>query len=365
MTLFFVLSGFVIHYNYGQSIFGGRARNGVAYLWARFARLYPLYLLMLTIYVALSSRTIDLWRGDTARFSELFHALPYFLLSLQSWFYIPVNATDSLVSGIGGGSPLTWSISTEWFFYFAYFLIGAVAYRLTRPVLALTAGLVWIAVWILAVVILSSYLPHIDTWATTRFGAVASMTSNWQDSFARWLLYLSPYVRIGEFILGCLIAQLYLVSRERAIGPVERLFGIAFLYAAIVSIPLLTYVMSTSVAPTNALQSLGLNFGLAASAATIVYATVRYESAVASMLSAGLCIALGDASYSIYLTHYVVVLAVSRVVPADSLTLALLEFIGSIIVVLMGSLGLYRWYEAPMRRWLRSAPLAVASASVG
>jgi peptidoglycan/LPS O-acetylase OafA/YrhL len=49
MTLFFVLSGFVIHYNYSQKIFG-KGLNGVAkFFWARFARLYPLYFLILFI----------------------------------------------------------------------------------------------------------------------------------------------------------------------------------------------------------------------------------------------------------------------------------------------------------------------------
>ena len=44
MTLFFVLSGFVIHYNYAGLVTGGRLRGIGAFLWARFARLYPLFL---------------------------------------------------------------------------------------------------------------------------------------------------------------------------------------------------------------------------------------------------------------------------------------------------------------------------------
>jgi peptidoglycan/LPS O-acetylase OafA/YrhL len=43
-------------------------------------------------------------------------ALPYFLLSVQSWVYVPIQENPA----IGGGSPLTWSITTEWFFYFLY-----------------------------------------------------------------------------------------------------------------------------------------------------------------------------------------------------------------------------------------------------
>ena len=44
MTLFFVLSGFVIHYNYNATI---PRRGGIrAFFVARFARLYPLYILL-------------------------------------------------------------------------------------------------------------------------------------------------------------------------------------------------------------------------------------------------------------------------------------------------------------------------------
>ena len=41
MTLFFVLSGFVIHYNYARLVSDGGPRGIAAFLWARFARLNP------------------------------------------------------------------------------------------------------------------------------------------------------------------------------------------------------------------------------------------------------------------------------------------------------------------------------------
>src|SRR5580704_2443077 len=49
MTLFFVLSGFVIHYNYARLVTDGGVRGIAAFLWARFARLYPLFLLMMLV----------------------------------------------------------------------------------------------------------------------------------------------------------------------------------------------------------------------------------------------------------------------------------------------------------------------------
>jgi peptidoglycan/LPS O-acetylase OafA/YrhL len=44
MTLFFVLSGFIIHYDYSEQITKYHWRGIVSFLIARFARLYPLYI---------------------------------------------------------------------------------------------------------------------------------------------------------------------------------------------------------------------------------------------------------------------------------------------------------------------------------
>src|SRR3977135_1829528 len=66
MTLFFVLSGFVIHYNYRISVTRGGARGLGAFLWARFARVYPLFILTLPFNFFFSKRIFDLAAGDGA-----------------------------------------------------------------------------------------------------------------------------------------------------------------------------------------------------------------------------------------------------------------------------------------------------------
>ena len=83
MTLFFVLSGFVIHYNYAATVTGSHAVRGTAsFFWARFARLYPLLLLMLALYVLVSNRHLEFWTGRPERFIDVLRALPFFLLSI-------------------------------------------------------------------------------------------------------------------------------------------------------------------------------------------------------------------------------------------------------------------------------------------
>ena len=55
----------------------------------------------------------------------------------------------------------------------------------------------------------------IDACGVSHYGSVAGVAWGYQDSFYRWLLYLSPYSRVGEFVrVGCLVAQFYLVLRD-------------------------------------------------------------------------------------------------------------------------------------------------------
>jgi peptidoglycan/LPS O-acetylase OafA/YrhL len=82
MTLFFVLSGFVIHYNYRMLV----AEGGIgAFLWARFARLYPLFLLMLLIDVVLGRELYNFMLGSAGSFDAGQRALPFYLSLTQSW----------------------------------------------------------------------------------------------------------------------------------------------------------------------------------------------------------------------------------------------------------------------------------------
>src|SRR5215472_3828896 len=53
MTLFFVLSGFVIHYNYRRTLTEDGYRGFFSFMWARFARLYPLFALIVLVDVVL------------------------------------------------------------------------------------------------------------------------------------------------------------------------------------------------------------------------------------------------------------------------------------------------------------------------
>ena len=359
MTLFFVLSGFVIHYNYAGLVSTGGTAGIAAYLWARFARLYPLFILTLLINIMLSRSLVELWNGHAELFARLLGGLPYFLLFVHSWAYAPIGGVP-LVGTIGGGSPLTWSISTEWGFYLAYALLAFAVLRLRRPATILFAGLAFAIAWSAAASTLYDHTPDMDAWAAARYGAFAATTNDFQDSFARWLQYMSPYLRLGEFILGCLVAQLYVRLRDRPASGLESRIGGALLIVAAASVPAVTYAMYSPDLGPSLLRRLDLNFGLAPSSALLIFCAVRYRNLVSRALRTRACLALGEASYSIYLIHYVVLMIVVRsagaaVPAAAAVTPArVVELVVVVAIILLMSLLAYAYYEAPARRRLRA-----------
>jgi peptidoglycan/LPS O-acetylase OafA/YrhL len=108
-----VLSGFVIHYNYGASIAAKGAPAIRSFLIARFARLYPLYILVLLITIALVPSIVRenafpqwCWR---------------YLTMTQDW--TPTLIGDRLVATLYVGS--AWSISAEVGLYIFYLVVAA------------------------------------------------------------------------------------------------------------------------------------------------------------------------------------------------------------------------------------------------
>ena len=353
MTLFFVLSGFVIHYNYARLVTDGRLRGIAAFFWARFARLYPLLLLMLLVYMLVSQRHVAYWTGHPEQINAMFQALPYFLLSIQSWVYTLIGG-GALIDAIRGGSPPTWSISTEWFFYFAYPLIAWFILRARAPAIILFVIGIWCVVWTLFSTGLYDRTPQINAWAVDHFGPIAGM-ENHEDSFVRWLLYITPYLRIGEFVLGAMTAQLYIALQRRDVTRQENVLGGALFWAAALSVILVTFVEYSPDVPMTIFRKMNMNFALAPSVALLVFCAARYRGAASRLLTSRPAIALGEASYSIYLVHSIVLISAVKLTGSavHGTAYNVVKLIVLMAIVVAISLLLYAYYEAPARQWLR------------
>lgn len=357
MPLFFVLSGFVIHYNYSAPIEGERARGTFNFLVARFARLYPLYIVGLS-FDLLNSYSYYQLSPHAAP------ALPYYLTMTQTWVY-GILGDRSLIYVFGPLPQVAWSISGEWFFYLAYpFICAAIAKARRTSALVLALVILVIAGYgLLSIAIF--HKAWIASLGVSLYGPIANDV---QYSFFRWAIYFSPCSRILEFLLGCLVAAIFMRLRSTVDGVGHQARGLLTTIGALVAIGLLYAVIF---APRGRLfpswvHDFHLSFGLAPALALLIFCCARYQNAIVDALSGRWIVLCGEASYSLYLLHMIVIDRLGMQSPAPTnLRIALgdlLRLAFCFLTCVGLSLVTWRLIEVPARRWLRQT-LSIPSKS--
>jgi len=257
MSLFFVLSGFVIDYNYGDRLQSSRGL-GLFFL-ARFARLYPLYAIVVLL---------DIPKKLYVASAEILIA---YTTMTQSW----VNMEEVFV-------PYTWSISTEWFFYVAFAVIVPFLALISRPTKVFIIYLVvtvvlFFCVFLGRATLTGLFAPWLD------HGPASSL-------FWLWLTYYSPCIRIFEFGVGLLVSKIYKSGKPKINLPLTVLaaiwcIGIIFAGGSL-----------TNTIAGNYLS----NFVYAPALAVIVLYVCR-ANRVAKIFAMPAFVFLGEISYSVYL----------------------------------------------------------------
>ena len=263
LGLFFLLSGFVLAYNYS-----GAAREGsldkVRFWKARFTRLYPVYLLSLLLS----------WRMVVPEYGAHTHILFWTgmvltPLLLQGW--VPQLATFL-------NTP-AWAMPAEAFMYALFPWLA----KVKRPAtvsrnLLLLAG-VW-AVGMLPGLLYMIFQPdgiaHPDRW-----------------SWGRWLFALkyTPPPHLASFVFGILLAGLdALVPRASRLRPLLGLAGIAGVFGLLYMGPLVPYVL--------------LHDALLMPLFGCIVLGLAGENWLASAFSVRPLVFLGNASYCLYILHF-------------------------------------------------------------
>ena len=168
VAFFFMLSGFILSYAYGQKVVDGTFRT-LPFIKKQLTKFYPLHLLTFAIMVVLDARL--------GRFYEWYRLLPNALL-LQSWF-----PDDSFFFVANGSS---WFLSDLIFFY----VVFAVAFRLLTTLSLRRLSL-------LVLVVLAAYM------------LLAFSVPLWKVNA---VLYASPATRLIDFCIGILCYRFYAAS---------------------------------------------------------------------------------------------------------------------------------------------------------
>jgi peptidoglycan/LPS O-acetylase OafA/YrhL len=309
VTFFFVLSGFIIAYNYLDRFETNPASNTPRYLWARFCRVYPIYFLTMAF--------VYLQQGGQGPVSV-------YVLALQSW-----HPNIYVIGGLNGPA---WSISVEAFLYLTFPLLLPLFNKLgvfQNKGRLVTLVLLIIFAQFAAAVYLS--MPPRDLLSPAD-----------PNSSHRWL-YNFPLLRIMDFSLGILAAIYF--SRHVKSGASEKPWrlisyaSIAVVLAVMASKNLYYSAYSWDAAYAGAFTLLILSLAM------------DQQSRLSKALSTKKIVFLGEASFAFYMIHMIAAPIFAAKAPGSFVTNVIFEmfFLGLIMTM---SVGLHVAVEKPCRDFL-------------
>src|SRR5216683_6086134 len=270
VSFFFVLSAFILVYTYA-----GRPMILKNFWRARFARIYPAYafsLLVTALFFFYAVLTMNIPFFVWAK-AHLKLASALVLSLLQAW--VPPAALT--------WNAVAWSLSVEAFFYVLFPFLLLVLVRRSQPQLLLIAAVSWLT----SLVFSGSYV----VLNPDRLSIV-----NADVLGAFWLnaLKFNPLARLPEFLLGMACGFLFLRSRrESKLASLLVLSGIAALVVVVFFNAAIPYpILHTAL--------------LAPAFAAIVYGFALRPNWGAP-LENRLLVLCGDASYSLYLLHSMII----------------------------------------------------------
>jgi len=306
VDLFFVLSGFIITHVYLANLAVPNRQAMQIFLWHRFIRLYPVHVtvllgLVVMVYVAhalhIPLNEPDQWRGSS---------LIWHLTLLHAWGMLEVT----------GWNQPSWSISAEWFAYLLFPLL-APALMLIRD--RLTALVTAVA-------------------ALAAMAAIFALTG-WSlinELGAPSLLRIS-----GEFLCGAALC------RAVALGNgLPAVSGDTFGIAALLAFFLGAYLGFADMA-------------LIVFLAILIFRTATAAGPLASFLGSRPLVWLGEISYSLYMVHFPLLIAIRRF--WEQLGFAAwgsmgrgLAFAVTVAFVIAVAAALFYFVERPARSRLRN-----------
>ena len=325
VDFFFILSGFILAYVYTPE-FNSGTYSHKRFLALRLGRIYPVHLVTLALAALCISAPgfDDFW---------LIHTPASFvsnLLLVQAWGF----------QGRLSWNFVSWSISTEWFAYllFPLFLIASRPLA-RRPLMACAAS--FIALIVLGAVVSVLMPPGISAGA---LHLIIRAPEDAPFSFAADFGIL----RIGfEFLAGVLLFRAY-----NQLGSGNRVWP--GWTALVISIALFALLR----APWSRAYVLEDTLAVVCTAALILCLALDSRM-LGPLLERRSLVFLGEASYSIYMTHGVVFLAYlaardSHWLPpiVTSLDAALVAAV-LLFVTITGGIAMYLFVETPARRTAR------------
>lgn len=292
VTFFFVLSGFIITYNYFDKCLLNNDWVKTFYL-NRLSRIYPVHLLTLVLAIPLTS--FNLWN----------------LLLLQS--FIPDRAVYF------SGNLVTWGLSDLAFFYFLFPFLILIIKKTTVPIR--TATLIWTA------------LTFLTYWLR-------------DNTLSHWLFYIFPGTRLIDFSIGILLGIAYKRLVPFLSGRIYTVLELLSLFTLGVAV-----VISPAIHQTLRYDVYYLPF-----MALIIIVFAVGSGWLSRLMSIKPMLFLGKLSFAFFLVHQLVIRYMQGLIITTGLSLAsCFAILFTAFVISLGlSWFIFERFEVPIRNRLRA-----------
>jgi peptidoglycan/LPS O-acetylase OafA/YrhL len=326
VSFFYLLSGFILAWVYLRQ---GKQVDKRRFYTARFARIYPIFFLMLVADSPWYFLSQVAHRGIFGALSDVGASFTGSLLMLGAWNYhlLGINVPG-------------WSLSVETLFYAVFPFAGFFLWRLRRK-------WTWVAMFFVY-------------FAGQGLVLLAIQVAPSHNIMVEMALYFPP-LHVSTFLLGILLARLKVYSCQTT-GGLSSNASSAYVALAI---PIVAYTAVVQFTSTSFVTSLRGNVilrdGILAPIFCVAIWAVSTGNALPSrLLSAKWLVVLGESSYGLYLIHIPVLHALNPIFLRLSSVKAHAEF--AVLYVLSSllylslciflSIASFYWIEGPARKWI-------------
>ena len=307
VSFFFILSGFILAYNYQNKFLEKKAcfRN---FVFARWARIYPLHLI------------------------TFFIAIPYTVSSLGESPYIWIKKALSnlfLIHSFSGDPStyfsfnlVSWSISDEWFFYIAFpfiiYLISKIKHTLSKILISSVIILIPILFYIL--------LPE-------------------NQKLHHSLFYVNPLFRVIDFFIGIFLFNIFTNQKVKSFFNKNS----NILEFSSLCIFLLFFIFHKEVN-----QTLRFSVYYWVPMSFIILTFAFQKGYLSRILSNKILIHLGEISFGVYMFHQLILRYLNDI-KGEFLFInneIILFMVGLILTLIISHIS-HKFYETPVNKWLK------------
>ncbi|ERI94323.1 acyltransferase [Clostridiales bacterium oral taxon 876 str. F0540] len=309
VTFFFMLSGFVISYNYLRKFKIINSKYNKNFILKRIAHIYPLH--FITFFISLPLYIKDVLVNPI---KNMIIALLNLLL-LQS--LVPKMSVYFSFNSV------SWNLSVFMLLYLVTPILLNSINRFLDNYSYRLLPIVMIVIYFIAFIVIYFY----------------------KDSSANhWLFYISPFFRIIDYTIGLLLGSLFIFIKD------VRLKSLAFslLEPAVLILFIIVFVYHK-----NIHQTYRYGVYYMPIMAIIIFVFAFQRGFISKLLSTSILVALGNISFSFYMIHQLIIKYFSVTfshlkIPLDINTMSLFIILTFLLSIFCSILS-YKYFEGPLR----------------